>query len=220
MTLRQLRERVTAFVRNRKKVRRAKRHAAENDLGFARRRLGKLAAEETERIKGLRRRIRRKKARRAHRVIPRSEWGARAPRSTSPLSSTSNGVFIHHTVGPSPDTLSESKAEMRNIQRFHMDSRGWNDIAYSFVVDENGNVFEGRGKGVAGAHTQGYNSTSYAICFMGNYETQQPTNAAIAAARWVRREYLRLGDKPLRAHSQVNSTACPGRNLRARLGDI
>lgn len=34
--------------------------------------------------------------------------------------------------------------------------RGWDDIGYSFLVGQDGNVYEGRGWHHVGAHTQGY----------------------------------------------------------------
>ena len=37
---------------------------------------------------------------------------------------------------------------------------GWADIGYSFLVGEDGNVYEGRGWSLAGAHCIGYNSKS------------------------------------------------------------
>lgn len=49
-------------------------------------------------------------------------------------------------------------------------SIGWNDIGYSFVVGEDGNVYEARGWDSIGAHTKGYNSvglgeSALRICF-------------------------------------------------------
>lgn len=35
---------------------------------------------------------------------------------------------------------------------------GWWDIGYSFMVGEDGNVYEGRGWDQVGAHTYGYNT--------------------------------------------------------------
>lgn len=155
-----------------------------------------------------------------HRVISRSEWGARAPRYRYTMYSTEDGVFIHHTVGGAPTTEEAERAEMRAIQSFHMDSRGWADIAYSFVVFPSGRIYEGRGLNTVGAHTAGYNSTSYAICGAGNYEANEPTDEMIAAMRWCRRKYLRLADRPWRPHSAAAATECPGRYLRDRLGDL
>ena len=35
---------------------------------------------------------------------------------------------------------------------------GWWDVGYSFMVGEDGNVYEGRGWDQVGAHTYGYNT--------------------------------------------------------------
>ena len=152
-------------------------------------------------------------------VYSRSFWGAGAPRSKSYMTSTSNGLFIHHTVAGAPTTVEGEKAEMRNLQRIAW-SRGFNDISYSFVVFPSGRVYEGRGLNVAGAHTAGYNSSSYAASAAGNYDSSQPTDALVQAMRWVRRDYLSLKRLPLRPHSEVYATACPGRYLRVRLNEL
>jgi hypothetical protein len=136
------------------------------------------------------------------------------------MTSTGNGVFIHHTVGAAPTTKDGERAEMRAIQEYHMYSQGWNDIGYSFVVFPSGRIYEGRGKGVAGAHTEGYNSTAYGLCAAGNYETRAPSEELVKSLRWLRRRYLKLADKPLRPHQAVYATACPGRYLKARLKDL
>jgi hypothetical protein len=39
----------------------------------------------------------------------------------------------------------------------HMFCVGWSDIGYSFVVGEDGNVYEARGWDKVGAHTHNYN---------------------------------------------------------------
>jgi N-acetylmuramoyl-L-alanine amidase len=36
----------------------------------------------------------------------------------------------------------------------------WDDIGYNFIVGEDGNVYEGRGWGIVGAHAPGFNSYS------------------------------------------------------------
>lgn len=169
------------------------------------------------RIKKLTTRIR-KQAATQRRIVPRSEWGAPSM-NTAPMSHSNDGVFVHHTVAGSPTTEDGEKAEMRNLDRIAR-SRGFAGISYSYVIFQSGRIYEGRGKGVEGAHTIGYNDTAYGVSAAGNYETAQPSDAMIASYRWLRREYLGLGSKPLRPHSAVYSTACPGKNLRARLGEM
>ena len=51
---------------------------------------------------------------------------------------------------------------MRNIQAYHVDMLHYCDIAYNFLVDRYGQIFEGRAGGidraVVAAHTGGFNT--------------------------------------------------------------
>jgi hypothetical protein len=167
----------------------------------------------------IKKRVRKLQPKPQRRVVPRSEWGASPPKSVAPMSSTTNGLFVHHTVAGAPVTVAGEKAEMRNLQRIAW-GRGFQDISYSFIVFPSGRIYEGRGLNVAGAHTAGFNSTSYAVSAAGNYDTNRPTNEMVAAIRWLRRDYLKLAGKPLRPHRAVYSTACPGQHLVARLNEL
>ena len=60
---------------------------------------------------------------------------------------------------------------------------GWNDIAYSFLVCEDGRVYEGRGWNVKGAHTLGYNEIAIGVCIIGDYQSRLPLPAAISATQ-------------------------------------
>jgi len=60
---------------------------------------------------------------------------------------------------------------------------GWNDIAYSFLVCEDGRVYEGRGWNVEGAHTLGYNTIALGICFIGEFTKDVPLPVAITAGK-------------------------------------
>lgn len=128
-------------------------------------------------------------------------------------------LWIHHTADEN-----HGPAGVRAIQRYHMDVKGWDDIAYSFLVDDDGSIYEGRGFGVAGGHTAGHNNHSHAICFMGNFQNRQPTAAAMEAARWLFHEGRRLGKWKVisggHRDAEGASTACPGKYLYARLNDI
>ena len=60
---------------------------------------------------------------------------------------------------------------------------GFSDIGYSWLIGEDGAAYEGRGWGVVGAHTRGYNSNSYAFSVMGNFMNRNPNAAALRAVR-------------------------------------
>jgi hypothetical protein len=106
-----------------------------------------------------------------------------------------------------------------------MDYRGWSDIAYSYLMDPDGNLFEGRGMGIAGGHTLGRNTISHALCVMGNYEVQPVDSDLVPRiveySRWMHDQ----GATPLlftggHRDAPLAETTCPGRNLYAILPEI
>jgi N-acetylmuramoyl-L-alanine amidase len=149
------------------------------------------------------------------RYITRAEWGARAPNGVTYMSDMVPYVFVHHSAGSSCNSLSSCSAQMRGIQNYHMDSNGWNDIGYSFLMGGDGNLYEGRGYNVQGSHTSGYNSVGYGVCFIGDFTSLYPTDGAMQA--YVRVVYDCLiprgkigGNYKLYGHRQTSATACPG----------
>ncbi|NXD74558.1 PGRP2 amidase, partial [Eolophus roseicapillus] len=66
-------------------------------------------------------------------IVPRCMWGARPYRGTpKALTLPLESVFIHHTLSPSAPCHSfrSCSSAMRSMQRFHQDTRGWDDIGY------------------------------------------------------------------------------------------
>lgn len=149
-------------------------------------------------------------------IVSRSEWGARVPRARHRISTPTPRLWVHHTAG-----AERGPAGVRQIQRFHMDTRGWNDIAYSFLVDPSGLIFEGRGVGVAGGHTAGDNTSSHAICLMGSFEHRSPTSQALASLVALARHGRSRGwwVPTLRGHREAPgaATLCPGARLMSEL---
>lgn len=138
----------------------------------------------------------------------RHEWGAEPPRRPlTPLDpSQVTDVYIHHTTGAQQP---EIQPWLRAIQRFHQESRGWNDIGYSYIVDRNGSVWEGRGRN-AGAHTQGYNSRSIGIAYLGDGAERVPDPALRSINLLIDEMARRYPIRIVRGHRNVGKTACPG----------
>ena len=157
-------------------------------------------------------------------IVPRSGWGAKAPKCTQALKVPVRNAFIHHTAGSTPTTTSGEQSAMRGTQSYHQNSKGWCDIAYNFLIMPSGRVYEGRGWNRVNGATKGFNSNSLAFCWAGNYDTSPPTQESIDAGRALLAQGIRDGylthDFVLRGHRDVGSTACPGRHLYARLGDL
>ena len=144
----------------------------------------------------------------------RDEWGARPRRYRNSIRSTENGVFDHHSV----TGIAPASSIVRAIQNFHMDVRGWSDIAYSFLIAQDGAIYEGRGFGTAGGHTAGFNFTSHALCFIGNSDVDQPTEICQRAGDAVFRALEQMyGAQRSRGHRDVAATGCPGAKVYAEL---
>lgn len=121
---------------------------------------------------------------------------------------------------------------MRQIQNFHMDTKGWSDFAYSFAVDEDGTIFEGRGPHVAGGHTRADNTTSHAIVFMGNFQNRPLPRSAVESAADLLRHGKQQGwwlhaafcgshrDAQAQGFSPYNGTVCAGDGVQAELSTI
>lgn len=153
---------------------------------------------------------------RTYYIRARRNWRAQRPLD-APVKTTwdkSTTFFLHHTVTKSPSNgVAGEEAAMRELQRIAL-ARGFSDISYSYVVFPSGNIYEGRGKEVIGAHTLGYNKhVGTALC--GNYETQKVTKAQEEAINWLRKK-LGVGD--MKPHSDVYATACPGKNAVKTFG--
>eukprot|EP00105_Crassostrea_gigas_P026932 XP_011448071.1 PREDICTED: peptidoglycan-recognition protein SC2-like isoform X3 [Crassostrea gigas] len=147
-------------------------------------------------------------------VYSRATWGARDPTSVSAISTPVDLFFIHHTTGSRCYDFSTCAAKVRNTQNYHMNTKGWSDIGYSFLVGEDGAVYEGRGWNNVGAHTSGYNSQSFAAAVMGNFMTTKPNTAALNAVKNLIQCGVNLGHITstyrLYGHRDVSTSSCPG----------
>ena len=109
-------------------------------------------------------------------IIYRSQWGANEEKVISSIEyARTNKFIIHHTASsklvPDSDGSGEYKNMVNNIFLYHINGRGWNDIGYNYLVDPNGNIYEGRGggNGVIGVHAGSYNTGSVGISVLGTY---------------------------------------------------
>lgn len=85
----------------------------------------------------------------APRIHARREWGARPGRRDPVISPRDpDQIVIHHTDTPNSTNYSLSHAFRlsRVIQRFHMRTRGWDDVGQHFTVSRGGHVMEGRNR--------------------------------------------------------------------------
>ena len=139
--------------------------------------------------------------------------------------------IVHHTA--STANLSNPRQAIRDIYYWHAMGRGWGDIGYNYVVDPQGNIYEGRygGEKVIGAHAGKSNAGAIGISVMGNYETGEVSDASLTSlARLISEKSTINGIDPtgksmfrgqmtnnVIGHRDVMSTSCPGKNLYDKL---
>ncbi len=177
------------------------------------------------------------------RIISRSSWKARAADGCdedgySAFGDTTLGANIHHSAGSNSYSKSQSASIVRGIQKFHQSGRGWCDIAYNFLVDKYGQIFEGRSGGVdrpvRGSHSGNntVNELTMGVALMGNLDKAKPStpmkSSTVALVAWRLGTYykpakgtLKIGGKTLNrisGHRNVVSTACPGKYGYAWIG--
>jgi len=91
-------------------------------------------------------------------------------------------VVVHHTVNRNDYAPTDSRNMVRAIWSYHVNTLGYCDIAYNFIIDRYGQIFEGRRGGidrpVIGAHTGGFNRRSTGIALLGDFTAAQPPAAA------------------------------------------
>lgn len=143
-------------------------------------------------------------------------------------------IFIHHTA--TTKNLDNPMQAIRDIYYWHAISRGWGDIGYNYIIDQRGNIYEGRygGDGIVGAHAGPGNVGSIGIAVLGNYsDTDVPTPviesiSALIKAKSAKYGIDTMGSSMFRGemrpnvlgHRDIMSTSCPGDKLYAMLPTI
>lgn len=153
-------------------------------------------------------------------IRTRHEWGARAPLGPPMRGLPARTLFAHHSV---TQVTGNPDADVRTVERIGVSRFGRMSYSYLWHPGRPDVVYEGAGL-TTGAHTAGHNSTTLALCAIGNYEADVPPGTygeafARLYARLVVEGRLRP-DAGIEPHSLVKSTACPGRHIRALLPHI
>ncbi len=171
----------------------------------------------------------------------RDAWQAAPFRGTPiPLNRPSyDNITLHHTAGFSAVTLAQGLEQVRLIQDFHQNGRGWRDIGYHFLMDQEGRLYQGRPfliersafrNGpplVHGAHVGGANTGNIGVSLMGCYHPPESVNCqdvmTVAARDSLVVTFGYLAERydvstdHISGHRDFNATACPGDNNYADL---
>lgn len=150
-------------------------------------------------------------------IIPREGWGAR-PVTKAYIPQIPKLITIHHTAGPYREG-DDPKKQLYSIQTEHMlgqDTR-WPDIAYHYLIDHHGNIYQGRPDTARGDTRTGYNLQDHVlVCLMGNFEEQRPTPEHFSALTDLLAYLMQKYNLPLEkvhTHGELAKTLCPGKYL-------
>lgn len=162
-------------------------------------------------------------------VISRAGWGARSP-ACSTSESSKWRMTVHHTVTHTDNPA----ARVRQVQSFHIDGRGWCDIAYHFMVAPDGTMYEARPINVRGGHTYNGNSGNLGIAYLGCFQPGScggittpaaPTEISLNKGAELIAVLADVFDidvssSTLKGHRDHRQTTCPGSELYAELGRL
>jgi hypothetical protein len=116
-----------------------------------------------------------------------------------------------------------------------MDTNGWCDVGYHFLIGQDGRVYEGRPLELLGSHVGGNNTGNIGISYIGCFHTSgcsglgptTPTGASVEiggrlVGTLARLYGVTIDGTRIKGHGQHpgQSTSCPGANLRSRVADI
>ncbi len=161
------------------------------------------------------------------RVMSETQWTSEKPIPTrlDPMGKITC-ITIHHEgeseVASDPRTVAD---HLRDIRKVHVNDRRYGDIAYHFLIDPQGIVWEGRSLAYQGAHAgnQGANKGNIGICLLGDFDNAQPTQAQKDSLRKLTYKLMAQYNVPtnqIYTHREVKerfglgTTDCPGKNLQ------
>jgi hypothetical protein len=154
-------------------------------------------------------------------VICRESWGARAAEDGM-QDHTIERLTVHHTAAFLGDN-GRAPAMVRGHQRFHIDDRGWPDLAYHYIIDAKGYAYEGRDTTKAGDTATRYDPAGhFLVCCEGNFDDQSVPEAQLGALvdvlAWAAARFG-VGADAITGHRDHAATTCPGSSLYSTIED-
>ena len=153
-------------------------------------------------------------------INPRSAWNAADPKPFK--QHIPERITIHHE-GTKFEKNEDAAKHIKNVQTWGMGKdRNWIDIPYHFLIDPNGNIYEGRNIFTVGETATEYDPTGHLlITCMGNFEEQEVSDeqleALICLIAYCCEKY-QISPETIASHKDYsNQTVCPGKNLYKHL---
>lgn len=111
----------------------------------------------------------------------RSEWCPQGDcqANPNPTSTDVTHLIVHHSGGT--NSSSDWVAVVRSLWDFHVNTYGWSDIGFNWLIDPNGVIYEGRGDNIVGSAFCATNFGVMSVCLLGDFDLVEPSEAAKSA---------------------------------------
>ena len=153
-------------------------------------------------------------------IICREAWGA-APIQGPLVDHQIERLTVHHTAVVMGSNT-KAPGRIRSYQAYHQDS-GWPDVAYHYLVDANGHIYEGRPVSARGDTFTEYDPAGhFLVCCDGHFDQQRIPAAQLASmANVLAWASVRFGVGPstIAGHRDYAATSCPGSDLAGLVSD-
>ena len=115
------------------------------------------------------------------------------------------------------------------IRDFHVNVRGFSDIGYHYIVLKDGTVVPARDVKYAPAHAVGHNDAVIAICIIGEFTREEPTDAQINSLKILLVKLCKEFDIDTTMHhifthadyrDPPGNRYCPGKYLHRKVPEI
>ncbi|XP_049814198.1 peptidoglycan recognition protein 1-like isoform X1 [Schistocerca nitens] len=157
------------------------------------------------------------------RIVPHSSWSLRQQTHTIQLGHPTPYVVVKHTAGPECFGLNNCTSVLRAIQELHWQMYDQPEISYNFLIDSDGNIYEGRGWNSTNPSKDIGLRCNVDVALIGNYVERNMTKGMSSALRWLLEKGVSMGmlapDYRLLAHNQVKNTLSPGRWALLEIAD-
>lgn len=119
-------------------------------------------------------------------VRPRDNWGKDRTPLDRAIVEDVRFLLVHHSASPNNYAEEDVPSILQGFFDYHTSpDKGWSDIAYNFLIDQFGDVWEGRAGSldgpVAGDATGGNQGFSQLICLIGDFSSELPTPEATSS---------------------------------------
>lgn len=143
-------------------------------------------------------------------IVPREGWAPREARFIPALAiRPAPFVIVHPTGTDTCETQAECSAIIRDIQAFQLDSNGWPDISYHFLIGGDNRIYQGRGWSRMGQNVGGFTNQAINIGYIGRFVNDRPSEEAAQHLESLLECGISLQDLSTDAHVIAQCQATP-----------